>query len=72
MTNYCLLLCAFRKPVMSNSAVRVHAKLVDVTDRKRYLQSTMYNLLTNDIVAEATALFVLPKNTKAGAPGSQF
>lgn len=54
----------FRKPVFAGTVVRIHSRLVEVADRKRYLQATMTDSKDGSVVAEATALFVLPRPPK--------
>lgn len=57
----------FRKPVFAGSVVVVNSKLVEIADRKRYLQATMTDSKDGSVVAEATALFILPKPSKPSA-----
>lgn len=51
----------FRKPVFAGTVVRIHSKLVEKKDRKKYLEATMYDAKTGVVLAESTSLFILPK-----------
>ena len=56
-----------RKPVFAGSTVIIHAKLIQTTDRKRYLTATMRNASDNTILAESTSLFILPRDNSASS-----
>jgi len=51
----------FRKPCMAGATVIINAKLVEQTDRKRYLTATMRSAKEDVLLAESTSLFVVPR-----------
>lgn len=48
---------------MAGATVIINAKLVEQTDRKRYLTATMRSAKGDHLLAESTSLFVVPKAT---------